>query len=427
MSPARNREVLARRALLIGLVALGFLGTACRVGLYGDGAYFFLQEIAHLRLFLGNPERTFATAVTQAPVLLALQSGVRDIGALSYVHSAGLVLIPTACWWGALWLQRSTRLFWWFAMMWASVYLIVGLCVISESFLTYALVGLGSSLLFRFAHSGKSAFVAAAIPIAVVLLRSYESMLFLGPPLGVLAILCARHARVGKLGNVLTGVVAALFLFATAWSCLSIVDPDNPGGPSASNPIVLFLDPRVWLAALALALFTASGLFRHPLQRSPAAAAAALAVVMLLTGLILQMPPVAHFTARVAVGLLQATLLVVVTWTHFSKRWRLATPSWLIPAGLICILAPVLILTSVQFGGWLHHYRLEVESTRGLVAFERSDVSPEFATYWANPSLSIVLQSDARQGIILNPNDPPPLWEPFDPAQPLRPHPDLHQ
>ena len=89
-------------------------------------------------------------------------------------------------------------------------------------------------------------------------------------------------------------------------------------------------------------------------------------------------------------------------------------PAWIAPASVTAVLALLFVVNAVEFGRWTDHYRDEVRARSGLVRFEDADIDPRYAWKWTNPSLSLVLQTDESQGVVLNPARYRG-WQPFDP------------
>jgi len=78
-------------------------------------------------------------------------------------------------------------------------------------------------------------------------------------------------------------------------------------------------------------------------------------------------------------------------------------------------LACTFAVSIVHFHTWVYRVGVVVESQKGLVPFEKSGLSADYAWDWALPSLSLVLQTHRDQGIVLG--RPEMIgWQPFDPA-----------
>ena len=90
------------------------------------------------------------------------------------------------------------------------------------------------------------------------------------------------------------------------------------------------------------------------------------------------------------------------------------------------LLALSFIAISWAFHGWLGQYRTAVREAHGLVEFDATGLSHRFAWGWTSPSLSVVLQDDPNEAVILSPSWKQDPWQPFDPARPLRPASGLH-
>ena len=436
-------EHLARRGCLVAVVVVGVVATGTAIGLFADGSFFLLRILSSQGPFVANAERPFVTVLSQVPLLLALGLGVRGTDVLVTVHSAGLVLVPTVAWFGALWLQRRGDLFWLFAMMWSGVDLVTGFFAIGEYNPTYALAALAASMLLTDLDQARARPFALLV-VSVVLLRSYESMLFLGPVLFALCVMRWRltPGRAHPRGVAVTPLVltsGALFLVGTVLALRSAGSPDNTGVVgTALNVGMLAHDPRLVLAAVGtLGLVLTLLLDRLRPLRALVTGATVLCAVPLglvvlpvrwqqaLPGWLQRSWPPSYdfYRARVAAGGLLLLLILVAGVMHLTTQSgprpqtvgpRARGLAWIAPASVSAVLALLFVVNAVEFGRWADHYRDEVRARSGLVRFEDADIDSRYAWKWTNPSLSLVLQTDESQAVVLNPARYRG-WQPFDP------------
>lgn len=439
----RDPRSLERPARVVGLAAVllvGVVGTWCAIGLYADGTFFLFRILSDDGLFVANPGRTFVTVLTQLPVLAALRVGVQDRDTLIHLHSAGLVLLPSLVWGAALWLQRRGPLYWLFLIMWAGTFLVSGFFAVGEYNVTYSLVALAAALLLTArVHLPRAVLVLA---IALVLLRSYESMLFLGPVLvgmsGLAAIRCLRPGRRATPAAAFVLAIGAFSFGAGAVTAfVSSRSPENPGRiGTALDLAVLARDPRLMLAAAAAAGLLLCLVLRDRLSRAMVAAVvSACAIPLFLSPFGAVVPPIVadhfvvdfpinydYYQSRVAAGglllfLICAALVIdeLACRNDAGAKPVSSDRAWPIAASLAVSLSAVFVANCLAFSGWLSTYRQEVRSGSGLVAFEQTGIDQRFAWTWTNPSLSILLQTDPEQETVLNPAGYVG-WQPFDPA-----------
>jgi hypothetical protein len=434
-------ERTARRVSLAVVLLVGVVGTWCAIGLYADGTFFLLRILSDDALFVANPGRTFVTVLTQLPMLMAMRAGVQDRDILIHLHSAGLTLLPSLAWAAALWLQRRGRLYWVFLTMWAATYLVSGFFAIGEFNTTYALVALAAALLLTArVHLPRAGLVLAT---ALVLLRSYESMLFLGPALMLVCALAAvrslHHGRVDRRFLPAAAVLAlgtVTFGLDTVNAFVVLRSPENPGRIGTSLDLALLAqDPRLVLAGAATAGLVVCLVLKDRLSQGMVVAVVSVGAIPLFLapfGALVPSPVAHHFMlgfpgnyayyqSRVAAGgLLLLLLCIALVVDLLGRRSKAAEPvtrdrAWPIAASVAVSLATIFLANCLAFSGWVDEYRQEVRSGTGLVAFERARIDQRFAWTWTNPSLSILLQEHPGQETVLNPAGYVG-WQPFDPA-----------
>ena len=117
--------------------------------------------------------------------MVGIKLGIRDLSTLIYLHSFGLVGIPTIIWCLALFKQIKYQLFYTLLIAFSATYLSAGFFTIGEYNLTYALAAYCFSVLVqdKLTHFDSVLIIFAA----TVLMRPYEAMIFLGPVLFVIS------------------------------------------------------------------------------------------------------------------------------------------------------------------------------------------------------------------------------------------------
>mgnify|MGYP003338525644 FL=1 len=159
------------------------------LGLYSDAAYYLTEIIAKGRFSaFDDQQRLFMIAATQVPILVALKLGVTDLKWLVPIYSFTLLAVPALFYGLALLHARHDEsLLGWVVGAIVLVFLPSCLFSIGEYNMPYAAVVLAATYLAspRPLSARGDAFLLLA---AVFLLRSYETMLFLGPLLAALAV-----------------------------------------------------------------------------------------------------------------------------------------------------------------------------------------------------------------------------------------------
>lgn len=278
------------RLLVIGLAAgLGAFGTAVHRGLYGDGSFFFLLtlEPGHPSLF--HPSRWFSQLITQFPELLAKRLGATDLTLLLNLHSFGLVMIPVLIWIVALSLHFKSRLFWPLAFGFATTFLLTGFFAVGEYNVTFALVGLSFALIQLVNHNWLSDL--ALLVSSILLVRSFESMLFLGPLLFVVAqhkawTLRAADRSQSKYRIVL--IASSLFFAMSAGvAYLGILNPFNPSNMVSALDLI---KPSVFSPTSALVLLAILLATLGTLWQKPTVTVSVTTIVMIASGIYLYQP-----------------------------------------------------------------------------------------------------------------------------------------
>ena len=225
----------------------------------------------------------------------------------------------------------------------------------------------------------------------------------------------------------LLGLAALLFAAGTVLSIIAATSPANPGkvGPAVSLA-ALNHDRQLVLSFVVIVLFMAALAVRN---RAVAAVLLGLAVVSTLPLLSSQNWPTPdqYYLARIVCG---GLLFVLIAYAAYL--WYVAVPGWqvaadtdshgtgwvamaavVVPAALTLALLLSFTVRAVGFYGWTGKFAQVVHTHTGLVAWEDSGIGWYYCWGWPNPSLSIVLQSEQGQAIVLAPKGT--SWQPFNP------------
>ena len=416
----------------------GYATVTCR-GLFWDGSSFLVNILDHGRFHDFYVARSHVDWLTQAPVLLLAELGVRDTRLLAMAYSAALFALPAALYHLALArVRRDAVLLGIVIAAVAVVYLPTSFFIIGEYNATFAAMAAAMAVTLT-RRENRVADAALLCGLGVFSVRSYEAMVYLGP---LVAAAIAWSARRDKdlATRALAGIAALAFVAAAVVSAATIAEywshPHFIKVRSMSFDFWQNLQFAIPLAGLAICV--AAGLARPAwLQgRGPLIVMGIAAAVLastpwwrLLHEHSILYPP-SHYLARQAAGLVLAVLLGCM-WAHVAWQRRpppvLATlrlpkvSRHLLAAMTVLIIAaaiPDLVLTSL-WSGYLGRMRNLVDNRRGIV--RASDLPlldwPDklFAQDWSLPAMSAVVSRTPGRAFVRVDNDfqsnPP-----FDPA-----------
>lgn len=264
-------------ALAIGawLLALLYSALSGRV-MYADGAYYVMVHLQSFHRFDDyDLNRSFASYISQAPILLGQKLGFDRVATFAALYSVGAIAIPALAMMAALVLSRRQP--WLFALVGcACIVFGFGLNYInSEANLLFGLVLLCMAIL-GLDHPAPFLRGFVLPLLAVAMLRIYEGMLLAGPVLCLWALAAAPRVNDERSRVGLT-VSAVLFAIGTAigfggW--LAPRDPANAQGFAASA-LRFVQNPQLWLLVAAVAVIPAIVLPSRRIMVACAAASAA--------------------------------------------------------------------------------------------------------------------------------------------------------
>jgi hypothetical protein len=439
------RQVAAYRAVVVLLWGLAAYATvACR-GLFWDGSSFLVNILDHGRFHDFYVARAHVDWVTQVPVLLLAEFGVRDTRLLSMAYSASLFGLPTALYHLALARVRHDAVLLGIVIAAiAVVYLPTSFFIIGEYNATFAAVTAGMAVTMTSRESrlgGNSRLGDASLlcVLGVFCVRSYEAMVYLGPLLAA-AIVWSLRKDEDRATRILAGIAALAFIAAAVVSAATIADYWSHAHfiKVRSMSFDFWQNLQFAIPLLGLAICAATGL-RRPgwLQgRGPLIVVGISAALLALTPwwrLLHEhsiLYPPSHYLAREAAGLLLALLLVCM-WLHVA--WQRKPPPVLatlrlppvsrrlVAAMTVLVIAaatPDVVLTGL-WSDYLGRMRNLVDSRQGII--RASDLPlldwPDklFAQDWSLPAMSAIVSRTPGRAFVRVDNDfrsnPP-----FDPA-----------
>ena len=433
------RQGAAYRAVVVLIWGLAAYATvACR-GLFWDGSSFLVNILDNGRFHDFYVARAHVDWVTQLPVLLLSELGVRDTRLLSMAYSAALFGLPTALYHLALARVRHDAVLLGIVIAAvAVVYLPTSFFIIGEYNATFAAVtaGMAVAMTSRESRLGDAALLCV---LGVFCVRSYEAMIYFGPLLAA-AIVWSRHQDKDRATRMLAGIAALAFLAAAVVAAATIADywghPHFIKVRSMSFDFWQNLQFAIPLAGLAVS--TVVGLAKPTWLRGRGP----LVVMGIATALLASTPwwrllhehsilyPPAHYLAREAAGLLLA-LLIVCMWLHVA--WQRKPPAVfaalrlpavsqrLVAAMTVLVIAaaiPDMVLTGL-WSDYLGRMRDLVDGRQGIIRASEQPILdwPDklFAQDWSLPAMSALVSRMPGRAYLRVDNDfrsnPP-----FDPA-----------
>ncbi|MGZ3342288.1 MAG: hypothetical protein ACXU9B_21030, partial [Reyranella sp.] len=186
------RQVAAYRTVVVLIWGLAVYATVTSRGLFWDGSSFLVNILDNRRFHDFYGARAHVDWVTQAPVLLLSELGVRDTRLLSMAYSAALFGLPTALYHLALARVRHDAVLLGIVIAAvAVVYLPTSFFIIGEYNATFAAVtaAMVVAMTSRESRLGDAALLCV---LGVFCVRSYEAMIYFGPLLAAAIVWSLR-------------------------------------------------------------------------------------------------------------------------------------------------------------------------------------------------------------------------------------------
>ncbi|HYC36887.1 MAG TPA: hypothetical protein VEC19_10725 [Usitatibacter sp.] len=401
--------------------ALAYSTLAGRV-MYGDGAWYVLVHLITPHRFNDYDfQRSFASFVSQAPMLFGQRAGLESASAYVMLYSFGALVIPAMLMMAALVLARRQPVLFAANVVGIAIYGFGTNFINTEANLLFGLVWLAATILAL----DRPAPLLRGFVLPVVsfgLLRTYEGMLLVGPFLALwAAIASTRAADVGER----LGLLVAAFLFALG----AVIGLGGFLSPRDASNASSFLGSALRYLGHPHAFLMASAFFALAAVVVRGGARIGCAVVSALLG--------AAFVAGIArlsgfygfdvyyhnrsFMVLALPLLVAA----LLAAWYLR-PHWLAMRGAgegyAVLLVPIFFAVSGDMLGthrWARYVDafcqvLERPGTphERIQALKSADVRTAWP--WTHPTMSLLLRDRGSGAMVVN--DPGSFgWEPFDP------------
>jgi len=422
--------------LVVGRLIVAII---CRVHLYNDGGPYLWRLMASPRPMSWDYSRRFAHLITQLPVVAAIHTGVRGVGALSLIQGVGLQLPFLAGFLVCLWIARRQPRYALFPLLSAAgITANSTFFAISES---QVLVGLFWPLVFLLALRrvwSWPIFVLATI-FALPTLRCYESMLFMGPVLAGISAWRAWHSyqEADGIRTVGFSAFAIYFLGGAATGLKWTIHPNIPENfENFKRSIHFFSDGQghwhlpALLSITAIVLVACVLLFRNwnSLASSATLVLFALSAVVVSASLALWpdlFAPVLDARARTLNAFLPPVVGLLFLFIVRSAPSRRQVRYSLAVVMLLAIAQSGWLVTAArEWVAYLDIFRAEVSVQSGLVPFDKSALAlthknghPVAAlnSDWNLPVMSILLSPGGNVKAMIE-NQDPYRWQPFDPT-----------
>ncbi len=450
-----NKPIYFYGSVIALLLSLYFLHVIYAVienrFLFADGVHFFVHILEHVNIYTGGrPEqRLFADSLTQAPLLIAIKAGIRNFPTLGYIYGSSFFLPYMVCiiiWMWATRLQTEYMIFL-FVFLFASA-MNSEFFIVSES---HAAAAVYFSLipLILYKEPWNPSTVLVAIILAAFSLRSYESMLFFGPILAVMALWRGLECRSFR-ARAAWVCFACWFIASGSIPLLELMYPAEPEGITSGtfahqafsllhdNMLSVFFGSvdRHYSGTLSLFAIILLGVayMKSPTKEKlfPFAIwtfAIVCAVVLVLLYLIPElMETRLHYKAR-TLNVIIPALLGVVLFIIKVKSIELDTDFFRRGFTIVLVLGMFQMtwhaLATRQWAGYLKVFTTELDAHKGLLLYDDSILDNRRVGHqsianmnwsWTMPEMSIVLAHNGVVETIIN--DPCGVgWQPFDPSK----------
>jgi hypothetical protein len=408
---------------VLAFLAIFTLTIYSSISLFADGSSFLLTILLKSNFDAFSKGREFAQILTQLPVVAAIKLGINNKLVLVKLYTFGLAGLPLILWFAAIYIQKTTVLFWFFVVAFTSTLLNSGIFAIGEYNITYSLVALSASLLL--AKRLTMANAIAVSMLALLLTRAYEAMVFLGVVMYVISIRkAATEGREGSIRFILY-MVAFLFAVSVAIALDSIIYPRDPANLNNAGNLLILLN-NVQIVYTAGMLLMLLGIWLAPKKISIALSAIALIASMSY----LLMPsfwpsPGQYYQARSISGAFLFFILAFAVLVDSSPRimeflqaresTRLKSAAFFLFISLVSPYCKDLYGFHQYLTDFYHALKTtkKSEPVNTISAIYQHGMQ-KFIWAWTNPSMSLIMRRDSSRNLILNPSWYRG-WQPFKP------------
>jgi hypothetical protein len=415
------RWVLFATAALWG-AALAYSTASARV-LYGDGAFYVLFHLTKPHRFNDYDfQRTFASLISQAPVLFGQRTGLDSVAAFAALYSFGIFVIPAIAMVAALFLARRQP----------PLFAVIGLAILvygfgtnfinTEANLLFGIVWLSVSILAL--HGPAPILRGVALPaLAIALLRSYEGMLLVGPVLALWAIVSAARTEVHKerIGLILA---ALLYLLGATIGLGGFLAPRDIGnaGSFMSTAFAYLGNPHVFLLLSGIAAIPGIVSPNRRLRLASAVLSALLGLGFVV--MIVRLEGFYAFSVYYTNRSFMVLFLPAFVAALLAVYWR--RPAWLLPraddSGYVLFLIALGFAVAgdavgtYRWNTYVHEFcrvlELKVPPLERVSQLRQSGTRTAWG--WTHPTMSVLLRHRGSNAMVVN-EPGASRWQPFEP------------
>jgi hypothetical protein len=411
-------------------------------GLFVDGSAALVFMMHNRGYALVYDSRQTLIAVTQTPAAIALAMGTTDSHLLARLLSVGLFFVPTAYYHASLWRARLDPALLGAVLLTIAVVFLPTSFFIMGEYNTILAAVLFVAVMLATADRPTIGDGVLLIATALVLLRSYETMLVLGPlAAGLIAWRLNRSGR-RDIASLLYGLAAALFVAAAGFSLQSMLGPHAPGHlrETLTGAAMFWTNLQFVLPLAALLVVALTGLVapRSLESARPYLVPGLLLVLVAMSPLLwlgdgaLRPYAKGHYHSRMAASMVTAAAAITILLYALRPAWApkalqvLARPAngrRLMLFGLAGLLAalPADIQLTELWRRSIAVFQATIAARPGLIPVEETPFGRDpykfLIEHWALSSQSLALRRGPGDGVIV----PPPgfaYWQFIDPAKP---------
>jgi len=412
-------------------------------GLFVDGSAFLVQIARREWFFDFYAPRLYAMVVGQAPIMTAIFLGITDLHLLARLLSLGLFALPTSLYTLALVRARHEP------VLLAAVIAAIGVVFMTTSFFivgeyntAYAIAVL---VAVRLVTAERLTVLDGLflVLIGFLAVRTYESMIYLGPLLSVMIVhtvwrmsvrpLLPTAMYLTSIAGFIGGMMVAIHSILKPYSVEHLDETIETAANFWQN-----LQFDLALAGVLVVVVWALLRPRDLLDGKPYRWAGvclvflALSPLLALSDTLVRPLAKSQYVARQAAGLVIVTIVLFIWFYGALLKDKLpafavlrtpqAARRFLVFALVVAIaILPSDIYLTRNWSAYLDVVRNEVRSRDGVIAFEDSPLSRHpydlLVEAWILPSQSLAMRARRGDGIIAPPKDFH-AWQPFPPAEP---------
>jgi len=435
-------RITAYRTTVAIIWALALWHSWTSRGLFVDGANFLVHIVRQEAFFDFYMPRVFAMVLGQIPVMTAVTLGSTDMHLLARLLSLGLFGLPTIFYTLALNRAKDDAVL--LAIVIAAiaiVFMTTSFFIVGEYNTLYAVTIL---IAIRLATADRLTWpdAIALVLISLLAIRTYETMLYLGPLLSGLMLWKVWQARARPLLPALLYLVSAVFMiFGMMVALNSVVHPHSPEHLVETWVMAVDFWQNLQFDLVLVAALTVIGwalLKPEDLQRrlpyicgGVFLALLALSPLLALSDGLVRPLAKSQYVARTVSGLIIGSMiLLIVTWRsklalHLRTMVALRAPAAsgrFLGFALLMLVAglPADLFLTQSWVSYIDAMHASVQMRPGVIPVEDTPIGrrPDslLVEDWVLTSQSLLLRSKPSDGVLAPPRDFTE-WVPFPPQE----------